>query len=154
MIVNHNLTEYMGPETRFEAIHDYAEAVDAAIVAGTLEGPFTSRCPECDFDFADADSADLDEDHLIVALTSDTFAVVVACEGYFVIDPNLVGIESRNWQGPDTNDKGYPRCPGSTVEDPHWLCFMERRDLNECPECDHPIPEALKLNNDMTGPRT
>jgi hypothetical protein len=52
------------------------------------------------------------------------------------------------------NDKGYPVCPGAPVNQPHYLCFMERRDWDECPECGHPIPDHLKLNDEMTGPRT
>jgi hypothetical protein len=100
-IVNHNLSEYMGPESSFPEIHDYAEAVLAAIVAGKLSGPFTTVCPECGDDFADADAAYADHEHIIVALTSDTFAVIVACEGYFVVNPNLIGMDSPQWQGPN-----------------------------------------------------
>lgn len=51
------------------------------------------------------------------------------------------------------NDKGYPVCSGAPVNEPHWLCFMERRDYDECPECGTLIPDHLKLNDDMTGPR-
>lgn len=53
-----------------------------------------------------------------------------------------------------TNDKGYPVCPAAPIDHRHWLCWMERRDLDQCPECGHPIPDHLKLNDDMTGPRT
>lgn len=102
-IVNHNLTEYMGPEDRFPSIVEYAEAVDAAITTGKLSGPFTGVCPECGSDFEKTNEADAyaDRHHLIVTLTSDTFAVVVACEGYFVVNPNLVGIDAPNWQSLD-----------------------------------------------------
>lgn len=95
MILALNLTEYMGP-VRAE-IQAYAEAVDLAVQAGKLSGPFTTTCPECDSDFADVDEAHEDTEHIIITLTSDTFAVVVACEGYFMVNPNLVGIDSPNW---------------------------------------------------------
>lgn len=101
MIINMNLTPYMCSPDRLPEVKVYAEAVDAAIVGAKLEGPFTATCPECDVDFTCMDDVIEDEGHIIVSLTSDTFAVVVACEGYFVVDPNLVGIDSPMWLGPD-----------------------------------------------------
>jgi hypothetical protein len=95
MIVNMNLTEYMGPDA--DRIQAFAEKVDTAIAAGKLSGPFSSRCSECGDRFADADEAYADENHIIVSITSDTFAVVVACEGYYMVNPNLVGIDSPMW---------------------------------------------------------
>lgn len=97
MILNMNLTPYMSSPDRLPLVKEFAEKVDAAIVAGKLSGPFTSTCPECDSRFADVDEAHEDTEHIIVTLTSDTFAVVVACEGYFVVNPNLVGIDSPMW---------------------------------------------------------
>ena len=97
IIVNHNLTEYMGPESSYPRILDYTEAVADAIITGKLSGPFTTTCPECGSDFADSDEAYEDTEHIIVTLTSDTFAVIVGCEGYFVVNPNLVGFDSPNW---------------------------------------------------------
>jgi hypothetical protein len=96
-IINLNLTEYMAPADRFPQIIAYAATVDVSIQAGRINPPLTTRCPECDSDFADLDEAHEDTDHIIITTTSDTTAVVVACEGYFVIDPNLVGIDSPNW---------------------------------------------------------
>lgn len=101
IIVNHNLTQYMGPESSFPEIVEYTEAVGNAVEAGKLSGPFTTTCPECGSDFADTDEAHEDTEHIIIALTSDTFAVIVACEGYFVVNPNLVGIDSPNWSDGD-----------------------------------------------------
>jgi hypothetical protein len=118
MIVNMNLTPYMCSPDRLPETRAYAEAVDAAIVAGKLSGPFTSTCPECATSFAVA-GAHMDKDHIIVSLTSDTFAVVVACEGYYVVNPNLVGIDSPMWMGPDdeatiiTPDGTYPGTSGA-----------------------------------------
>lgn len=162
-IISMNLTEYMA--AALMPVQDYAEAVTDALTDGRINPPLTTRCPECDSDFADLDEAYEDAEHIIVLTTADTTAVIVGCEGYYVVDPNLVGIDCPNWepwmtnetggtlpQGA-TNDKGYPVCPGAPVDSPHYLCFMERRDLDNCPECDHPIPENLKLNDEMTGPR-
>ena len=49
--------------------------------------PLTSVCPECGL------STDLlDLDHVVVQVGAGTAAVVIGCEGYWVIDPKLVGI--------------------------------------------------------------
>lgn len=96
MIVNLNITEYMGPDRA--GIEAYAKAVDEALAAGRITGPLTTRCPECNCDFGDLDEAHEDTEHIIVATTSDTTAVVVACEGYFLVNPNSVGIDSPGWQ--------------------------------------------------------
>lgn len=95
-IIAMNITSYMGPDQL--AIQRYGEAVSASLVRGQINPPLTTRCPECGSDFADLDEAYEDTEHIIVLTTSDTTAVVVACEGYFVIDPNLVGIDAPNWQ--------------------------------------------------------
>jgi hypothetical protein len=102
-IVHLNLTEYMGPADRRSHIVAYAALVDIALTDGRISGPLTSTCPECGVNFADADDARDDNNHIIVATTSDTFAVVVACEGYFVVNPNLIGIDSPNWSDADGN---------------------------------------------------
>lgn len=97
-IINLNLTEYMCSEDRLPLVRAYAEMVDTAVQAGKIEGPFSTRCTECGSDFADIDEAHEDTEHILITLTSDTIAVVVACEGYWLVDPNKVGIESANWQ--------------------------------------------------------
>lgn len=45
----------------------------------------------------------------------------------------------------------YPPCVNPACD--YTLCFMERRDWNECPACGTEIPVSLRLNADMTGPR-
>ena len=52
----------------------------------------------------------------------------------------------------NASNVNYPPC--NNPECDYTLCFMERRDWDECPACGHPIPVDLRLNNDMTGPRT
>ncbi len=110
MIVNMNLSPYMCSTDRLPLVRAYAEMVDIALTAGRINPPLSPVCPECGCNFGDLDEAHEDTEHVIIATTSDTLAVVVACEGYFTIDPNLVGIESRNWQGPDdlTNVTSVP----------------------------------------------
>lgn len=119
MILNMNLTPYMSSPDRLPEVKAYAEAVDAAIIAGKLSGPFTTTCPECGINLDHPKDARMDDLHIIVTLTSDTFAVVVACEGYYVVNPNLVGIDSPLWMGPDdeatiiTPDGVFPGTPGA-----------------------------------------
>jgi len=100
MIINLNLTEYMCSADRLPRVQAYAEAVDAALQAGRITGPLTTRCSECGWDFADLDEAHEDTEHIIITTASDTTAVIVGCEGYFLVNPNLVGIDSPNWAGP------------------------------------------------------
>lgn len=45
------------------------------------------------------------------------------------------------------DDRGYPPCPNP--ECTRRLCFMDRRDWDECEECGTPIPNELKLDNDF-----
>ncbi|MFK0015704.1 hypothetical protein [Streptomyces sp. NPDC091027] len=45
-------------------------------------------CPECDFDVSWNDN----EDHVVVGS-----AVVIGCEGYYVVDPNVVGVPTPDW---------------------------------------------------------
>lgn len=96
-IINLNLTEYMGPADRRSHIMAYVALVDIALTEGRINPPLTTRCQECDSDFADLDEAHEDDEHIIIATTSDTTAVVVGCEGYFQVDPNLVGLDASNW---------------------------------------------------------
>jgi hypothetical protein len=41
-------------------------------------------------------------------------------------------------------DRGYPRCVCG-----HALCFMDRRDYDECPSCNNPIHPYLRLDADF-----
>lgn len=121
MIVNLNLTEYMCSPDRLSYVQAYAEAVDAALTSGKLTGPLTTTCPECGCNFSDGDEVHEDSEHIIIATTSDTYAVVVACEGYFVVNPNLVGIDCPNWMAVEeeatviTPDGVFPGTPGAPV---------------------------------------
>lgn len=138
----------------------YLDRATRAINEGKIEIPLTNRCPECEKMFAAyLEAADADG-HLIMQTTADTYAVLVGCEGYWTVNPALLGMPGNNWMDwresepvcvlnapPETNDKGYPACPGSTPDNRHYLCFMERRDLDACPECGTAIPTELKLTD-------
>lgn len=43
------------------------------------------------------------------------------------------------------NDRGYPECATCG----HPLCWMDRRDWDDCPDCGTPIPEELKVDNEF-----
>lgn len=78
----------------------YIQAVIAALTTtGTLPvSELTSVCPECSEEqtrwYSDAHLVVLDDDEDPDAAV----VVVIGCEGYRVINPNLVGIDAPNWQ--------------------------------------------------------
>jgi len=136
---------------------NYIKRAIHAIDLGKVNIPLTDTCPECGEKIDDFFKASAGDGHVIYQTTSDTFAILVGCEGYWTIYPALLGLDPKGWTNPNGvepfNDKGYPACPAATWENPHYLCFMERRDLDNCPECGTAIPPELQLNKDMTGPR-
>lgn len=77
---------------------DYINRVVNAIADGTIttdELPIGNWCPECD----DVIDATYDDNGHIMTRTPDglTDVVIIGCERYWVIDPNMVGIVSPNW---------------------------------------------------------
>ena len=74
----------------------YVLAVISEVGGRVKPQHLTDVCPECDerqtYAFNDA--------HLVVPLPGGGVAVIVACEGAFVVDPRLVGIDAPNWQPP------------------------------------------------------
>lgn len=81
----------------------YLYRITSAIDNGTLEGPFTTVCPECGDDTRDtAHYVVNDEDpHMVVGLTSDTTALVIGCEGYHLFEVRDDGTVAAK---PDTDD--------------------------------------------------
>jgi hypothetical protein len=73
----------------------YVLAVVAGVERSTLHPEhLTAVCPECE-----QQQTFLDNDlHLVVSSAAGKVAVVVGCEGYWVVDPKLVGIDAPNWQ--------------------------------------------------------
>jgi hypothetical protein len=74
----------------------YAVTVAAArpFPAGALA---TNICPECNDVVTDPRG---DEHHVAIEVDGHVF-VIVGCEGYWVVDPNLVGIPSDTWMSLD-----------------------------------------------------
>lgn len=74
----------------------YVLAVVEALVRETLpQEARTNECPECTGILRPLDNSD----HLIWASQAgDEVVVIIGCEGYWVVDPALVGIDSPNWQ--------------------------------------------------------
>jgi hypothetical protein len=85
-----------------ELIAYLAAVIKAVVTEGRTEIPLTTTCPECG-DAVDqfGESERGGPHHLVIETTSDTYAVVVGCEGYFVVNPNLVGIDSPMWSDGD-----------------------------------------------------
>lgn len=83
-------------------IIDVRQATYLLAVASGLEGGripekyITVICPECGGSGGD----DFDFIHQVMRTGSDPLkvAVVIACEGYWVVNPSLVGVVSDNWQ--------------------------------------------------------
>jgi hypothetical protein len=74
----------------------YLFAVAEAVQQGRANelGRLTSTCPECGSRPTVAEP----DGHILVALEVDRVAVVVGCEGYWVINPAKVGVPAPNWQ--------------------------------------------------------
>jgi plasmid stabilization system protein ParE len=72
----------------------YAAAAQAAILTGLISPEYlTTRCPEC----GDEMSVGAPDDHVIGIDREEIQFVIIACEGYWVIPPSLVGIDSPHW---------------------------------------------------------
>lgn len=76
----------------------YLVAVTTAIKAGRKLPQMTNECPECD------QKVDVfNVEHIVTELPDRSLeditavAVVIACEGYWVVDPNAVGIRKPHW---------------------------------------------------------
>lgn len=56
-------------------------------------------CPECS---KDAEYVKNEADHIVICQSEkgvDLYYVIIACEGYWTVDPNDYGVPSENWQG-------------------------------------------------------
>lgn len=90
MIVSNELIAYVGNAHRELVQRGNPDSI-----------PTTNICPECGADFDSRVDAMTDTDgaHLVLELSGDVFAVLVACEGYYVVNPALLGLgaEHPNW---------------------------------------------------------
>ena len=66
---------------------EYVEAIWKAPLR-TIAGELTKVCPEC----GETPETNSDSDHAMVLCF-----VAIACEGYYVVNPNLVGFSRPNW---------------------------------------------------------
>lgn len=80
---------------------DYLSRVTKAIDSGKGEIPLMNRCPECEETINTWQKATADDGHLVYATTSDTYAILIGCEGYWVTDPTLVGLPKNSWMAAD-----------------------------------------------------
>jgi hypothetical protein len=72
---------------RATEVESYLRAVRRASVA-VVEPYMRADCPECDYDLDPNDP----EDHVVIGSM-----VVIGCQGYWIVNPNVVGIEKPNW---------------------------------------------------------
>lgn len=85
----------------------YVYKVVTAIGAGNIRGTaLMNTCPECNDVIHPLSCGD----HVVTMFHEDPtdpqsperLAVVIACEGYWCIDPNSVGIQVRGWMDPNS----------------------------------------------------
>lgn len=85
---------------------DYLTKAVRAIDLGKTPIPLTDRCPECEEKITTWAEATANDGHVVYQTTSDTYAVLIGCEGYWVVNPALIGLPSNgwmDWQTPDTD---------------------------------------------------
>jgi hypothetical protein len=82
-------------ETMEERRETYLELAGKAIREDrvTVEKWITDVCTECG-----SQVDDMDEDHAVDELEDGTQVLLVGCEGFFFINPNLIGMSALNWQ--------------------------------------------------------
>jgi hypothetical protein len=82
---------------------EYARRVQALLLTEPLDVPedqLRTVCPECD------EKPDIGYDgdaHFTAVTPTGQHVVVVGCEGYYVVNPNLVSIDSPNWHDAEGN---------------------------------------------------
>jgi len=76
----------------------YLIAVDTALKSETNELLTTTKCTECEARIGE-DGFFAVEHWVLFDTARDELVVVIACEGYWVVDPSAVGIESEYWSG-------------------------------------------------------
>lgn len=88
---------------------DYIMRVMTGLDLLVIDGKVTNRCPECSETLTFFETGD----HIAAAYGQDNVAVIVACEGYWCIDPSLVGLPRGQWMSPhdDVLDGCLPTCP-------------------------------------------
>lgn len=85
---------------------NYVDAVNNMI--GNIPFQFTQRCMDCDLTIAAMASVEIDGGHVLGQFESNSQVipfVIVGCEGYWHVNPHLVGMATDNWTPvEDVND--------------------------------------------------
>ena len=76
----------------------YLEAVNATLSKPGHSVMTTTRCTECDMDLSEMTAETLSHWVMLDAARGE-YVVVIGCEGYWLVNPNDVGIHSPNWYG-------------------------------------------------------
>lgn len=84
MLINQETTTYL------------AKAVEA-IELGRGDIPLSDTCPECGLRCNTYLRAH-DDCHVVMKVSGDVYAILIGCEGYWCIDPELIGLPRGNWQ--------------------------------------------------------
>jgi hypothetical protein len=84
----------------------YVAAVERALASGTIVEPADPHfCPEC------GEHVPPDADFEAAHVYTSSGVLVVGCEGYFVIDPNTVGIAAAGWTDWRDTPTEFPDLP-------------------------------------------
>lgn len=110
----------------------YVAAVVAKLDTDTLPWSAlrTNTCTECDTELR-ADGVDY-ADHVVWRDETGDPVVIVGCEGYWLIDPALVGIVSEHWT---------PAMPWIDWAEVHYDEDHGTNPVRGCPLCDPDRPE-------------
>lgn len=84
---------------RYVAQHEYLTQVFTALTSGIGHQLMTTTgCTECDTEIL-ADDFEASAHWIMWDPQSQTHIVVIGCQGYWLINPASVGIDSENWMG-------------------------------------------------------
>ncbi len=94
---------------------DYVEAAGEQIRRdrASVEKWMTDVCPEC------GEQVDeFSEDHIVDELEDGQQVLLIGCEGFWLINPNMVGIDSPNWQDWTVEEEApATKKPGKTLDE-------------------------------------
>ncbi len=111
----------------------------AAAVGGLRPEVLTDQCPECGTILGR-----LEHDYHLVVPMPDAdpkgreVAVIIGCEGYWVVNPALVGIDAPNWGSfaPLREDDPPPPGAGACARCLIWEALPDVH--KKCPQCGRP----------------
>ncbi len=86
------------------AVNEYLTNHPSVTLTSSPRLRLSPICPECDLP---GNPDDFDDPHAVLTTTEGPI-VVIGCEGYKTIDPNLVGIDAPNWEPVSTDEPAQP----------------------------------------------